>query len=213
MNDVFGGSVFNPVKRSRTGIGGKMEMTHFSNEKIKKISKPNSLIEIIDNMSPLNKLFEMKQMQLRESKVGNLRFCDMWILAKNKIEFQEAMYEDSMRVLNGITRVLEYEVIQDEDGNQGLNLTAILEGQLKNGKLDGYARVMNFVTEICMVGYWTPRINQVENWTSIVQLSKPFGKFCSFYNDGSYKNKEGVYDGWKKFDDVFIFDYLENHKE
>lgn len=67
-------------------------------------------------------------MQLRDSKDGNLRFCDMWILAKNKIEFQEAMYEDCMRVLNGIARMLEYEVIQDEEGNQALVLTSLIEG-------------------------------------------------------------------------------------
>lgn len=60
MNDVFGGSVFNPIKRARTGIGGKMEMTHFSAEKIKKVQKPNSLIDKIEAMSPLNKLYEMK---------------------------------------------------------------------------------------------------------------------------------------------------------
>jgi hypothetical protein len=82
-------------------------------------------------MSPLNKLFEMKQMQLRDSKFGNLRFCDTWILAKGKIEFQETMYEDSMKVLNGIARIIEYEVMQDEEGNQGIVLSTLLEGQFK----------------------------------------------------------------------------------
>jgi len=54
---------------------------------------------------------------LRDSKNGNLKFGDMWILAKNKIEFQEALYEDCMRVLNGVARLLEYEVQSDEEGN------------------------------------------------------------------------------------------------
>lgn len=64
-----------------------------------------------------------------------------------------------------------------------------------------------------MVGYWAPKVQLVENWTSIVQLSKPSGKFCSFYSDGSLKNKEGVYDGWKKYDEQLIFDFMENYKE
>jgi len=193
MNDVFGGSVFNPIKRARTGIGGNMEMGHFTHEKIKKITKSNCLIENIDAMSPLNKLFEMKQMQLRDSKNGNLRFCDVWILAKNKIEFQEALYQDSMQVLNGIVRMLEYEVVNDDEGNQSLELTALIEGMMRRGKLHGFARVMNFETETCLVGYWEPKTMSVENWNSIVQLSKPQGKFCGFFNDGSYKHKEGVY--------------------
>lgn len=60
MNEVFGGSVFNSIKGARTGIGGKMQMQHFSDQKIRKIEKHNNLVEWIDQMSPLNKLYEMK---------------------------------------------------------------------------------------------------------------------------------------------------------
>jgi len=46
-------------------------------------------------------------------------------------------------------------------------LTSLIEGQFKNGKLNGYARVMNFETEICMVGFWAPKTAQTETWNSI----------------------------------------------
>lgn len=69
-----------------------------------------------------------------------------------------------MHLINGIARIFEYEVLKDEEGNEVWELTALIEGQIKKGMLNGYARVMNFESEICFVGFWTPRVNVIENW-------------------------------------------------
>ena len=43
-----------------------------------------------------------------------------------------------------------------------------------------------------------------------MQLSKPIGKFCSFHKDGSFKHREGEYDGFKMLEERAIRDFKLN---
>lgn len=124
-----------------------------------------------------------------------------------------------MPVLNGIGRAIEYEVETVVDKQQ-IRITSLCEGEFKEGRLQGYARCMNFENECCMVGFWQPKpsitfktMKKDDALNSILNLSKPKGKWCSFHYDGSFKNKEGEYDGYKKFREEYIADFNENFGE
>ena len=65
---------------------------HGPRNAVQKIHKPNSIDEKIERMTWRNKLYELKMMKLAESESGNPRFVDMYILARNEIEFQDPFY-------------------------------------------------------------------------------------------------------------------------
>lgn len=205
---MFGGSILSSIKRGRTGIGGTVDMASYQRKSVKKEQKTNNLKKKIESMSPLAKLYELKMMRLKD-KDGNPRFIDMWILAEKRIMFQEPWYDQTMPVLTGFARVIEYEV-EGKDNEHSIKATALIEGQFENGLISGLARCMNFENHITMVGYWAPKTTAVEEWTSLLNLSKPKGKFCGFHYDGSYKYREGEYDGFKKFEERAIFDFKNN---
>jgi len=55
------------------------------------------------------------------------------------------------------------------------------------GKVQGFCRMFNLENETCSIGFWKPKAKVSDTWSSIVNLSQPSGKFCSFHIDGSFK--------------------------
>ena len=107
---VFGGSILYPLKGAVTGKGSPKEQ---SND-FKIISKPNKLEKFIDKMRNRSRLYEMKQLRLRDSADGLERFADMWILSEDEITEQSIWYEEMMDSLTGVVRIAEYEVEPQE---------------------------------------------------------------------------------------------------
>jgi len=78
------------------------------------------------------------------------------------------------------------------------------------GRVEGFARVFNLDNETCLYGFWKSKSKVSDGWSSIIHMSCPSGKFCSFLIDGSFKCKPGEYEGYKCIDDRIIKDFRKN---
>ena len=116
-----------------------------------KIKKPNALEKTINDMRN-TKLYELKELRLKDSPEGNSRFADMWILTVNDISEKQLYYEEMMHLLTGIARVAEYEVILDGE-EPTYKLITLIEGQIEEGRLNGFGRTFNFETAVCSYGF------------------------------------------------------------
>lgn len=48
---------------------------------------------------------------------------------------------------------MEYQEGRDGDVRE---LVSIIEGEFKNGRIDGFARVFDIQNETCSIGFWKP---------------------------------------------------------
>lgn len=60
-------------------------------------------------------------------------------------------FEDVRKGISGFVRIIEYEKCGSE-----LKIMSLIEGQVKEGKISGYARVFNIQEQKCSLGFWKP---------------------------------------------------------
>ena len=78
-------------------------------------------------------------------------------------------------------------------------LVSIIEGQFRNGRIDGFARVFDIQNQTCSIGFWKPDIPKVpEHLPPLLHLqSEPWGKWVQFDANGYFvtDNEFGIYMG------------------
>lgn len=118
-------------------------------------------------------------------------------------------------MLNGVARIIEYGTdCLDKLGNPNPTIDSkqnyilsLSEGQFENGLFSGFTRCIDSQGE-CMIGFW--KINEQGR-------SRPYGKFASYFKDGSFKSPDGIYFGdewqWNKLiKKQMNFDFLNNQE-
>ena len=79
---VFGGSIFNPIKSSATGLGGMKERTKNGNGRIE---KKNNLLHMI-NSQEVNSAKGGRFYVLKNIKTSEAKFLDIYILMEGKVQ-------------------------------------------------------------------------------------------------------------------------------
>ena len=100
--------------------------------------------------------------------------------------------------LNGYGRIIEYGSTNADKNKKSFNpseasnyIISLSEGSFKKGEFNGFARKLDNQGE-CRVGFW---ILDHSNKGDGCSFTRPYGKYCHYYKDGSYKLQEGMYMG------------------
>jgi hypothetical protein len=109
--------------------------------------------------------------------------------------------------LNGVARVLEYTVVEDEDGPtegktmfkaKNLEVTSIIEGELKNGQLEGFSRSIESQGR-CQVGFNSAIMSSQLRGGKLLeeprQIPRPHGKWVQYGANGTFLSVAGIYRG------------------
>ena len=123
--------------------------------------------------------------------------------------------------MNGFARIIEYGTIDPDKARKTFNpseannyIISLSEGSIKKGEFNGFARKLDNSGE-CRVGYWMlDHSNKGDGGT----FTRPYGKYCQYHKDGSYKLQEGMYMGNELLDCYLlkaqkIDSYMTNYTE
>ena len=101
--------------------------------------------------------------------------------------------------LSGIARIIEYGSIHPEKNKRYFNpsndhiqnyIIKMSEGRLSKGEYNGFVRQIEGNGE-CSVGFWKVNRLAIKDGKSD-EVARPYGKFASYYKDGSFKNEDGI---------------------
>lgn len=118
------------------------------------------------------------------------------------VDSQPIYYDECATGIDGHARIIKYvnhsiSKYQTQDGKdedhtgfglinekpENLEIVEVSEGFFKDGKKNGYCRVIS-ADGSCEVGFY--------------EDDEPKGKFCKYNPDGSYALEEGLYEGYQK---------------
>ena len=110
------------------------------------------------------------------------------------------MKDDIKYLINGYGRIIEYATNYiDKNGNYNPTIDksqnyviSVAEGHFSNCQFNGYVRCLDNEGE-CKVGFW--HIDTTDDSMWAVPVSRPWGKFATYYKDGSFKSLDGIYRG------------------
>ena len=78
---------------------------------------------------------------------------------------------------------------------KSINPSKLIEGEIKNGVFDGYARMLTN-KGTCQVGYWKAFVpSSKQKSENEHAISIPWGKWCSYLADGTHRLKDDYYIG------------------
>ena len=108
--------------------------------------------------------------------------------------------------LNGIGRVIEYGLTHKNqildfalqaDNSHQLKLYSVIEGEIKMGHFDGFARSVDSEGN-CQAGFFSTKMSSLENDKGSKLISRPYGKWASYTYQGEPIYKPGIYRGDQK---------------
>lgn len=86
--------------------------------------------------------------------------------------------------VTGFARIINYKVVPGASGKADeYELESVVEGEFKNGEMDGYCRAISAINGCCSAGFH--------------EAGKPNGKWSYYRADGTFGLPEGIYEGQK----------------
>lgn len=101
----------------------------------------------------------------------------------NVIKLEIGNFETIKRFVTGYARIIYYKSVSGIPSPDNSEIEMVVEGEFREGLMDGYCRGISAINGSCSVGYHLAGL--------------PQGKFCSYKLDGTFMQQEGIYEGKK----------------
>lgn len=93
------------------------------------------------------------------------------------------VFDDIKEAINGFARIVYYRSVGGDTRPDAYELDKVVEGEFRNGEMEGYCRAISAVNGSCSAGFH--------------KASKPNGKWSYYKYDGTFSQPEGIYEGTK----------------
>ena len=96
---------------------------------------------------------------------------------------ERVVFDSIKEYVTGFARIVYYKSVSGVPTAENAELEMIIEGEFKEGLMNGYCRGMSAINGGCSTGFHVAGL--------------PQGKFCSYKLDGTFAQEEGIYEGKK----------------